>query len=260
MRITFLGTGTGHQLPDRSTAAIDCDGWGTHFLIDVGSGALRRIREAGINPDTIEAVFITHVHPDHVADLIPLIQMYLLSPPGPRTRTLHLFGPTGLTRVFWEMARLMLPDAAENLPFKVELHEIESNEIQFGEMKIISRPVSHSSRLKCLGYRFSAKNKSFACTGDSGPCPALSELGQGVNLYIMECTSPSDAPADGHLTPAQLAPIAQKCQAGEIILTHVGPLSVGHDLKEEAREFTGEITVAEDLLEVKLWERSNPKI
>lgn len=79
MRITFLGTGTGHQLPDRSTAAIDCDGWGTHFLIDVGSGALRRIREAGINPDTIEAVFITHVHPDHVADLIPLIQMYLLS-------------------------------------------------------------------------------------------------------------------------------------------------------------------------------------
>ncbi len=252
MKITFLGTGTCHQQPDRSTTAIDCDGWGTHFLIDAGSGTLRRAREVETNLDTIEAVFLTHFHPDHLADLIPLIQMYKYNFPQPRTRTLHIFGPAGLTRTFWELVRLMFPGAAENLPFKVELHEIGNSLIEFGKISVMARLVTHSDHLKCLGYRFSAKNQSFAFTGDSGVCPALSELGKGVDLYIMECNNPSDRPTDGHLTPAQIASIAQGAEAKEVILTHIGPSCAGRNLKEEAGEFSGEITVAEDLLEVKL--------
>lgn len=252
MRITFLGTGTCHQMSDRATTSIDCDGWGTHFLIDVGSGALRRAREAETNLDTIEAVFLTHFHPDHLADLMPLIQMYKYNFSQPRTRTLHVFGPSGLTRTFWELVRLMFPGAAENLPFKVELHEIGNSQIEFGKMNVIARLVTHSDHLKCLGYRFAAQKKTFAFTGDSGTCPALSELGKGVDLYIMECNNPSDQPGAGHLTPAQLASIAQESQAKEIVLTHIGPLCAGRNLKEEAREFRGEITVAEDLLEVRL--------
>ncbi len=252
MRITFLGTGTCHQQPDRATTAIDCDGWGTHFLIDVGSGALRRLREAEINPDTIEAVFITHVHPDHLSDLPPLIQMYQYALPAARTRTLHLFGPVGLNKTVGEMIRLMLPEAVGKMPFELAVHELGESEVDFGPVKVFSRTVAHSDHLKCLGYRFAAQKKTFAFTGDSGTCPALSELGKGVDLYIMECNNPSDQPVPGHLTPAQLASIAQESQAKEIVLTHIGPLCAGRDLKEEAREFRGEITVAEDLLEVKL--------
>lgn len=252
MKITFLGTGTCHQQPDRSTTAIDCDGWGTHFLIDIGSGALRRAREAEIDLDTIDAVFITHAHPDHFSDLIPLIHMYMYTHPQSRTRALHVFGPKGLADTIWTILRLTFPSALEKLPFKLEIHEIGQSEVEFGGLKILARPVVHSKHLPCLGYRFSAKGKSFAFTGDSGVCPALSELGKGVDLYIMECTRPSDLPLDGHLTPAQVANIAGDAGAKEVILTHIGPRCAGRDLKEEASEFEGEITVAEDLLEVKL--------
>lgn len=252
MKITFLGTGTCHQQTDRSTTAIDCDGWGTHFLIDVGSGALRRAREAEIDLDTIEAVFLTHFHPDHSADLMPLLQMYMYNFPKPRTRSLHIFGPTGLQQTISALVRLMFPWMAEKLPFKLEIHEIGNSQIEFGGMKIVSRLVLHSNDLPSVGYRFATRSQAFAFTGDTGPCPALSELGKGVDLYIMESNCPSDQPMDGHLTPAQDAQIAQTAGAKEIILTHIGPRCAGRDLKEEASEFEGEITVAEDLLEVKL--------
>lgn len=252
MKITFLGTGTCHQQPERSTTSIDCDGWGTHFLIDVGSGALRRAREAEIDPDTIEAVFLTHFHPDHSADLIPLIHMYQYNFPQPRSRPLHIFGPAGLEKTFNELLRLMLPEAVGKLRFPVELHEIGNSQIEFGHVGVVSRVVTNSDYLTCLGYRFSANKKSFAFTGDSSPCPALSELGKGVDLYVMDCTRPNDQPVDVHLTPAQDAKIAQAAGAKELILTHIGPHCAGRDLKEEASEFEGEVTVAEDLLEVKL--------
>lgn len=252
MKITFLGTGTCHQQPDRSTTAINCDGWGTHFLIDIGSGALRRAREAEIDLDTIDAIFITHVHPDHFSDLVPLIHMYMKTHSQPRTHALHVFGPEGLANTIWTILRLTFPSALEKLPFKLEPHEIGHSEVEFGNLKIMARPVVHSKHLPGLGYRFSAKGKSFAFTGDSGPCPSLSELGKGVDLYVMESNCPSDQPADGHLTPALDAQIAQAAGATELILTHIGPRCAGRDLKEEASEFKGEITVAEDLLEVKL--------
>ncbi len=252
MKITFLGTGTCHQQPDRSTTSIDCDGWGTHFLIDVGSGALRRAREAEIDLDTIEAVFLTHWHPDHSADLMPLLQMYMYNFPKPRTRSLHIFGPTGLPQTISGLVRLMFPWMADKLPFKLEIHEIGDSQIEFGKIKVVSRLVQHSNDLPSVGYRFAAQNQAFAFTGDTGVCPALSELGKGVDLYIMESNRPSDKPMDGHLTPAQDAKIAQAAGAKELILTHIGPHCAGRNLKEEASEFEGEITVAEDLLEVKL--------
>jgi ribonuclease BN (tRNA processing enzyme) len=221
-------------------------------LIDIGSGTLRRIREAEINPETIEAVFLTHTHPDHIADLVPLIHMYLWSLPKPHTRTLHIFGPTKTERVVWGMLQLLLPNSYDSLPFKINIHEIGNSLVEFGTIKVTSRLVQHSASEPALGYRFDGEGKKFAFTGDSGVCPALTELGQGADLYIMEANNPNEFQSDGHLTPTEAAQIANQCQAKEIILTHLSPRCEGHDLKEEAREFRGEVTVAEDLLEVRL--------
>lgn len=253
MKITFLGTGTCHQQPDRSTTAIDCSGWGTHFLIDIGSGALRRMREAEIDPMTVEALFLTHVHPDHIADLVPLIQLYSGNIPKPRGRTLHIFGPKGMEAAVWGLIHTMMPNDYDSIPFKINVHEVRNSTIEFGDISIMAREVEHSGKgLISLGYRFDYRGKSFAYTGDTGMCSALESLSQKTDLLISGSTYPNAMADKTHLTPAEVALLGNKMKAKEIIMTHISPYCDDVDLVKEGSAFVGDISVAEDLIEVRV--------
>lgn len=252
MKITFLGTGTCHQQSERSTAAIDCSGWGTHFLVDIGSGTLRRLREAEIDPTTIEAVFLTHQHADHISDLVPLIHMFINEYPQPRRRTLYIFGPTGIERVVWTLLQTMLPEDYDSLPFRVDIREISDSEIDFGKIKVRSLTVEHVKSMATVGFRFSYKGKSFAVSGDSGMCKALYKLGQGTDLYIIEANNPNNLSAPNHLTPAEAAAIGNKAKVKELVLTHISPHCQKQDRQDGAKVFSGHLTVAEDFMEIKI--------
>jgi len=252
MKITFLGTGTCHQQKDRSTTAIDCSGWGSHFLIDIGSGTMRRFREADIDPMTVEAIFITHKHPDHVSDFVPLIHLYLWNVPDARGRTLNVFGPRGIERTLWTLLQTLLPDDYDSLPFRLNIQEVENSAISFGKIKVESMAVEHTDSMAAVGYRFSHKGKSFAFTGDSGMCKALYKLSKGADLLISEANNPNDQTAPNHLTPAEAAAIGNKAGVEELVLTHISPHCGEDDIKAAATTFTGKLTEAEDLMEIRI--------
>jgi ribonuclease Z len=71
LRVTLLGTGVGIPQKDRSQSSLLIRARDP-LLLDCGAGTLLRLSEAGVDVLDLDAVFLTHLHLDHVADLLPL--------------------------------------------------------------------------------------------------------------------------------------------------------------------------------------------
>ena len=69
MKVTLLGTGTPFPNAERFGSAILVEGAGTKLLFDCGRGVVLRLTQAGVSPKEIDALFLTHLHSDHVVGI-----------------------------------------------------------------------------------------------------------------------------------------------------------------------------------------------
>lgn len=76
MRITFIGSSHGYPEPNRKTSCTLIEACGKKYLIDIGCDSAHWLVTHGMDPDQLRAVFITHMHSDHISGLFPLIGMY----------------------------------------------------------------------------------------------------------------------------------------------------------------------------------------
>jgi ribonuclease Z len=95
MELTLLGTGCPQCDPDRLGPASLVRHAGRSFLVDCGSGVTQRLVAAGASGGALEAVFLTHLHSDHIVDLFQLI---ISSWHQGRARPQRVFGPLGTQR------------------------------------------------------------------------------------------------------------------------------------------------------------------
>lgn len=246
--LTILGSGTCAATPERSMAGyhvkaptLDCE-----FMLDIGAGSLRRLLEAGEDYRKIDAVFLTHFHTDHVADLAPFLWASCYTPGFVRNSPLLLVGPRGLQRWYSRLAALH-GDWLLDLPFPVEIMEKENTDWEWRGLKITTRSLNHSVPVN--GYRFEFGPGSFAYSGDTGPCDALVELAKNVKLLLAECSFPaSSGEIDFHLTSATVGEMAQLAGVQKLCLTHMYPECDEHDIKLECgQKFAGEIELMADL-------------
>ena len=104
LKVTMLGTGVGIPQPGRSQAAVLVEN-DQNLLLDCGAGTLLRLDEVGADLEALDTVVLTHLHLDHVSDLLALANArYLADMPG-----LQVFGPQG-TEVFFEIAKSVYPN------------------------------------------------------------------------------------------------------------------------------------------------------
>ncbi|HOD18478.1 MAG: MBL fold metallo-hydrolase [Candidatus Cloacimonadaceae bacterium] len=90
MKCTILGIGSGMPRPETNHAAIVFQTLEGNFLADCGEGTAKQLLRHGFNKDFLDAILITHYHPDHVAGLFMVMQMFYLEG---RTKPLDLFLP-----------------------------------------------------------------------------------------------------------------------------------------------------------------------
>src|SRR5579864_5339415 len=93
--ITLLGTGTCQIERERRASSVLLDLDGLPILFDCGHGVVQRLLEAGIAHDRLNHIVLSHFHPDHVSDIIPLLQAGAWSRRDPRSSDLHIYGPDG---------------------------------------------------------------------------------------------------------------------------------------------------------------------
>jgi ribonuclease BN (tRNA processing enzyme) len=246
MRITVLGSCGAWP-----TAGAACSGFllehdGFHLLMDAGYATLPRLL-ALVPAARVDAVVISHGHPDHCADLNPLLRARALAAePAPALPVFAL--PGALDAVLALDRPGMLDDA-------LLLHEFDAGDrFPLGPFTLETRLLPHW--VPNAGIRVSADGLALAYTGDSGPDPGVVALAESADLLIAEATFPDRMPdVDARYTTSarQAAAQAAKAEVGRLLLTHLWP---GTDpaacLEAAASAFDGETAVAHSGLSIEL--------
>jgi ribonuclease BN (tRNA processing enzyme) len=192
-----------------------------------------------LDPGSVDAVFVSHGHPDHCADLNPMLRARVLadSPPAP----LPVFTlPGAVDPVLALDGRRMMAGACTVVPV------LPGDTFAIGPFTATTALLPH--HVPNVGIRLSGPRSSLAYTGDTGPSDGIVPLARGVDLLIAEATYPEDVPAEDapYLSSArQAGGYAEAAGAGALLLTHLWPgTEPGRALTSAAVSYAGPTSVA----------------
>ncbi len=248
--VVVIGSGTGAPSLRRGSPGLVILSEKSTVLVDSGPGALRKMLEAGITYLDVDLLLYTHTHPDHVADLVPLLFACKYAE-KPRQEDLLCAGGYGFTD-FFEKLKNVFGTWIEPRSYRLTIQEVLQPQFLFRDLKIFAKPMSHLR--ESLGYRVEFKNgKSLAVSGDTDYCKNLVDLAFGVDLLILECSFPEGMKVEGHLTPALAGKIALESKCKRLLLTHLYPVCDQVDVVQQCSQiFKGEVILAEDLIRIKI--------
>ena len=238
MRLTVLG-GCGAW----PAAGQACSGYlveqdGLRLLVDPGYAIVPRLLER-IDAAKVDAVLVSHGHPDHCADLHPLLRARRLRDDPAPALPVHTL-PGAVNRVLALDRPQTLAGAAAVVEFAA------GDRFEVGPFQVRTWPLPHS--LPNAGVRLAAAGRVLAYTGDTGPSPAILELARGADLFLAEASYPERVPASAadHLSSArQAGQHAARAGAGRLLLTHLLPGTEPARSEAAARAaFVGEVAVA----------------
>lgn len=250
MKLTLVGTGTAVPNLERRQSCVVIETGGETLVFDLGSGAVRGMVRAGLDPFATDRIFFTHFHPDHTVDVVPLLFATKYGAPQRRTRPLSIYGPQPFEE-FWRSITAVWGEwMVGDYPTDVsELsHECESP-IDLTGCRVSWSPVQH--RPESIGYRLQNEGRTFVYTGDTEYSESVVDLARGAHTLLIECSFSDDNPVPGHLTPSSAARIASEAGAERVVLTHIYPPADALDLVSEVgRGYEGEIIVGHDGLKL----------
>jgi len=226
MRLDVIGAGPAYtDRPGATGAAYLLRYAGASLLLDLGQGSFPRL--AGlIDPAELDAVVISHLHPDHFIDLIPLRHYLRWEEPRRRVRVLGpdalgasldaLHGEAGFTA-----AALDIEGLAEGRrsigPFELEVARVTHTDSSFGFRVSVATPGQDSGAAPGLVY-----------SGDCGRAADLDALARPGDTLLCEVSFGAGpvSPGAQHLDGPAVGALARRVQAGRVLLTH---LQMGFD-------------------------------
>jgi len=246
MEITVVGSGTVVPRLGRRQSCVAVETGKETLFFDLGSGAVRGLLHAGLDPFAVDRIFFTHFHPDHTVDIVPLLFAIKYGTEQVRERPLSLYGPEpfegffgGITSVWGDW---MLGDYTTKVR---ELPRACPSSIDLPDLSVSWAPAEH--RPESIAYRLEGQNGAFVYTGDTEYAETIVEMARDAHTLLIECSFPDDAPVTGHLTPSGAARIASEAAVQRVVLTHIYPQADALNLVQEVRRgFEGEVIVARD--------------
>ncbi|WP_166396776.1 MBL fold metallo-hydrolase [Rubrobacter marinus] len=250
MEITVVGSGTAVPRLERRQSCVVVEAGGETLVFDLGSGAVRGMLRAGLDPFSVDRIFFTHFHPDHTVDVVPLMFAIKYGAETQRARPLALYGPDPFEEFFGKISGVWGEWMLGYYPTEVlGLAHTSPSPVELPGARIFWAPAAH--RPESIAYRVEGEGGAFVYTGDTEYAASVVELARGAHTLLIECSFPDDSPVAGHLTPSGAARIASEAGVGRVVLTHVYPPADALDLEAEiGRGFSGEVLVAEDGLKL----------
>jgi ribonuclease BN (tRNA processing enzyme) len=248
--LIVLGSGTGIPSLRRASPGLLVFSDSTKILIDSGPGTLRKMLEVGVTYRDIDLILYTHIHPDHVSDLVPILFACKYAELR-REKDLLCVGGPGF-RSYFEKLKDLYGHWIEAQSYKLNLKEISQEALAYRNLKILSKPMAHIS--ESVGYRIEFKDgTSMTVSGDTDYCQNIIDLADAVDLLILECSFPDGKKVEGHLTPSFAARIASESHCRKLLLYHLYPICDQYDILTQCRKsYQGEVLLAEDLMKVKI--------
>ena len=268
VEVILLGTGTPRPSIERFGAATLVNAGGQRFLFDAGRGATIRLQQAGITPNLINQVFLTHLHSDHISGLDDL---WITGWVWQRQQYLNVSGPTGTHQLVQGLRDAYASDIAyrvANTGLEDEQAMIQSAEIEEGivyqqnGVTIHAFLVDHAPVKPAFGYRIEFGDRAVVISGDTTYSENLIKHAQNADLLIHEITSAAPSLIKRnkrlarvvayHTNSKQMAEVLNKTKPRAAILNHVLLFGVSEEevIKKINQHYSGDVTMGYDLMKV----------
>lgn len=247
LQLTVLGSASPYPSAENPCSGYLVSHRGTRIWVDAGSGTLGPLQQH-VGLADLDAVWISHLHADHCADLLTAYYGLLFADVQ-RSAPLPLFAPVGAAgRLAGFLTNASSTQPAHRSPVEsaFQITELyDGHQAGVGSLRLTSRAVEHG--MPAFALRVEADGGSLVYSGDTAPCPALAQLARGCDALLCEADS-AGAPGDGekvHHTPEDAGATALAGGAGRLILTHLGPfLSPAEAVARAADRYDGVIDYA----------------
>jgi ribonuclease BN (tRNA processing enzyme) len=219
VRVRFLGTGNAFADGGRSHACIHLEATGASLLLDCGGSSLPAIKKA-MNPETVQAIAISHLHGDHFGG-IPyfLMEQYFAGRKAP----LAIGGPSELQLRSTRAGEALFKDffGKITIDYGLSFVTLRDTPVTLGGAEVSAHPVKHVAESDPHGLRVKIDGKLIAYSGDARWSDELAAVAKGADLFI--CESTNFAKSDpAHLSYKELIANRARLDCGRIILTHLG--------------------------------------
>ncbi|PWI19167.1 MBL fold metallo-hydrolase [Streptomyces sp. Act143] len=217
LHVTVLGTASPHPGPDTPCSGYLLRGGGAEVWVDAGFGSFAELRRH-TDPARLDAIWISHLHADHSADLLAAV--YALAYGGLTPATpIPVHAPEGCAqRLAGFLGRADVGFLSGVFDFR-KLYD--GHRVRHGDLTLAAHEVRHD--VEAYGLRAEAGGRVFAYSGDSGPCPALADLARDADLFLCEADIDTHRESEVHLTPEDAGRVARAARARQLVVTHVGP-------------------------------------
>jgi ribonuclease BN (tRNA processing enzyme) len=220
MKLTVVGCGDAFGSGGRLQTCYHVESASSRFIIDCGATTLIGFSKLGIDPNTVDTVFISHLHGDHYAGLVWwLVHAQHVAK---RTTPLTIVGPEGV-RVRFETAAEALFPGSTSVQRRYDLRYIElqrEKPLDVGAVRVMPFEVVHPSGAPSYALRFELEGKVLSFTGDTQWTETLVPAGRGADLYIMECYQFEGEPRY-HMSWRRIAGELARIGAKRVLLTHM---------------------------------------
>jgi phosphoribosyl 1,2-cyclic phosphodiesterase len=218
--IVFLGTGGGRFATitqKRRTAGIRMIGEGLNLHLDPGPGALVHSISEGLDPQKLNAVFVSHCHPDHYTDAEVLIEA--MTRGGIRKRGVLAAAKSVLNGS--NVCEASISKYHQRMPEQT-VEAVPKMKFQVSDVNVSVTEARHTDP-DAVGFRFeTADFGDFAYTSDTEYFEGIGKYYEDVRLLILCTMRPAGKPWKGHMTTDDAIKIIEETHPKHAILTHLG--------------------------------------
>ena len=275
MELTLLGTGCPKVDYKRFGPANLISTKMTNILVDCGSGITQRLDQINISTADIDALFLTHLHSDHVIDLYQLI---ISSWHSYRIKPWKVYGPKGTKKFVskimnaWQeerMQRIKYEKRSSTKAFNIIVKEFStSGTINIKDLKIKYFEVDHKPVPFAYGFCFLKNNKKLTISGDTRPCENIMKFGQLSDVLLHEVFVEDEIKEtnkmrtlktlhnvkDYHTPSSIVGKIASLTRCKKLVLTHLVPTKFNEKKLKKIvkKDFGKDPIIGRDLLKIKI--------
>jgi ribonuclease BN (tRNA processing enzyme) len=246
MRLTILGSGIAIPNPGGASSGYLLTSGATSLLVDCGHG-VSSVLQTVANLEDLTAVILSHMHPDHFFDLVPITYGFLfrdlppiplILPPGGRAVLDALAAAVGLEADFFSSH------------FALSEYDPESAQT-VGDISISFAPTQHYISGWSMRFADTADPaRSLVYTADTGPAQSVASIARQAQILLAESTL-AERPQDdetphGHMTAAEAGALAREAGAGTLVLTHFEEALAERLLRDARSAFGGPVHLARE--------------
>src|SRR5919199_6224225 len=186
MKLQLLGTGDAFGSGGRFNTCFLVMASATRFLIDFGATSMVALQRHGIDPNSIDVIFISHLHGDHFGGLpFLLLHAHFIAR---RTAPLTLVGPPGFEARLGQAMEVLFPGSSRNdYRFERPIRELQpGTRAVLGAVAATAHEVKHPSGAPSLALRFEIANRVLAFSGDTEWTEALIPVARDSDVFVCE--------------------------------------------------------------------------